>query len=82
MCGYLIATEIRGAATGSLDAQHGECAKCMYGRRFGEGHTWKKNTLVAMVGAWKFGFFQGYVFKRSVELEGTKCFEEKTLLRL
>ena len=43
MCGNLIATEIRGAATGSLDAQHGECAKRMYGRRFGEGHTWKKH---------------------------------------
>lgn len=39
MCGYIIATEIRGATTNSLDAQHRKHAKCMYGRRFGEGHT-------------------------------------------
>ena len=37
-----------------------------------EKATHGKNTLVVMVGAWKFGFLQGYVFKRSVELEGTK----------
>lgn len=70
MCGYIIATEIRGATTNSLDAQHRKHAKCMYGRRFGEGHTEQRQNIGGDGWCLEFGSVQGLCF-REVGLEGT-----------